>query len=179
MTRACPCGVCFADKAARFIFRLIVAFAIGYLFALATAASVSAVEKTDICHLPPGNPENVQYISIGDPAYEAHLAHGDTACTDLNEPVDDCTPTACESETPLPPPNGCKDQCEGIGDPSVVVAPNQRPLSPVAYPDGAGQPPLLPDTAMSTEDTGDLLIWLLLLTATNVASYNVGKLNGR
>jgi len=33
--------------------------------------------KVEICHLPPGNPENVQNIEIGISALEAHLAHGD------------------------------------------------------------------------------------------------------
>jgi hypothetical protein len=30
-----------------------------------------------ICHLPPGNPTNVQLITVGAPAVPAHLAHGD------------------------------------------------------------------------------------------------------
>lgn len=38
--------------------------------------------KVDICHLPPGNPENVQRITVGSPAYDAHMAHGDHACED-------------------------------------------------------------------------------------------------
>lgn len=38
--------------------------------------------KVDICHLPPGNPENAQHITVGSPAYDAHMAHGDQACDD-------------------------------------------------------------------------------------------------
>jgi hypothetical protein len=34
--------------------------------------------KIDICHFPPGNPENVQVISVGPEALDAHLAHGDS-----------------------------------------------------------------------------------------------------
>lgn len=31
-----------------------------------------------ICHFPPGNPQNPQNITVGEPAVAAHLAHGDT-----------------------------------------------------------------------------------------------------
>lgn len=33
--------------------------------------------KVDICHIPPGNPDNVQLISINRAALPAHRAHGD------------------------------------------------------------------------------------------------------
>ena len=33
--------------------------------------------KADICHLPPGNPENTQDLSVALSAVSAHLAHGD------------------------------------------------------------------------------------------------------
>jgi hypothetical protein len=33
--------------------------------------------KITMCHLPPGNPENIQTISIGESAIQAHLDHGD------------------------------------------------------------------------------------------------------
>jgi hypothetical protein len=41
-------------------------------------------EKTFICHVPPGNPENAHTIHIGNPAVPAHLDHGDAlgACGD-------------------------------------------------------------------------------------------------
>ena len=35
-------------------------------------------EKVLICHIPPGNPENAQTISVSVNAVPAHLAHGDT-----------------------------------------------------------------------------------------------------
>jgi hypothetical protein len=38
---------------------------------------VSAEDKVDICHFPPGNPSNVQFITVGASAVPAHLAHGD------------------------------------------------------------------------------------------------------
>jgi hypothetical protein len=33
--------------------------------------------KITICHLPPGNPENIQTISVGPSAIQSHLDHGD------------------------------------------------------------------------------------------------------
>ena len=33
--------------------------------------------KITICHLPPGNPENIQTISVGNSSLKAHLDHGD------------------------------------------------------------------------------------------------------
>ena len=34
-------------------------------------------KKITICHVPPGNPSNVQTITISKKALKAHLAHGD------------------------------------------------------------------------------------------------------
>jgi hypothetical protein len=33
--------------------------------------------KVTICHIPPGNPENRHEITVGVPAVQAHLNHGD------------------------------------------------------------------------------------------------------
>lgn len=41
-----------------------------------------AASKVTICHFPPGNPENVQVISVGSAALAAHQAHGDFAYVD-------------------------------------------------------------------------------------------------
>ncbi len=38
---------------------------------------VTSSSTTTICHIPPGNNENAHEISIGVPAVNAHLAHGD------------------------------------------------------------------------------------------------------
>jgi len=35
-------------------------------------------KKETICHYPPGNPENMQTMSVGKSAVPAHLAHGDS-----------------------------------------------------------------------------------------------------
>ena len=39
--------------------------------------AVAGVGKVDLCHIPPGNPQNAHVIRVGHPAYDAHLAHGD------------------------------------------------------------------------------------------------------
>ena len=36
-----------------------------------------AQQKVTICHLPPGNPENAQTITISENALQTHLDHGD------------------------------------------------------------------------------------------------------
>jgi hypothetical protein len=33
--------------------------------------------KVDVCHIPPGNPDNAHTITVGEPAVQAHLNHGD------------------------------------------------------------------------------------------------------
>lgn len=55
--------------------------------------------KVDVCHIPPGNPENVHTITISENALEVHLDHGDHigACDSTltiggREPVE---PSAC------------------------------------------------------------------------------------
>lgn len=51
------------------------------LVLLAGVAHGDATPKVTICHLPPGNPSNVQLITVGAPAVPAHLAnHGDAVC---------------------------------------------------------------------------------------------------
>ena len=45
-------------------------------------------DSVDVCHKPPGDPDNAHTISIGESALEAHLAHGDDAetCTSNGTP---------------------------------------------------------------------------------------------
>ncbi len=38
----------------------------------------AGVQQVTICHIPPGNPDNPQTITIGAPAVNPHLNHGDT-----------------------------------------------------------------------------------------------------
>ena len=43
--------------------------------------SADSPGKVDICHIPPGNPENAHIINVSVHAVPAHLAHGDTMFT--------------------------------------------------------------------------------------------------
>lgn len=52
---------------------LLVALAFG-----AAAAFADSDGKVDICHIPPGNPDNAHTINVSVHAVPAHLAHGDT-----------------------------------------------------------------------------------------------------
>ncbi len=46
------------------------------------------VDKVEICHVPEGNPDNAHTITIGEPAVDDHLTHGDLtgACEDESSP---------------------------------------------------------------------------------------------
>ena len=49
-----------------------------YLSLLLTASALAApAAKVDLCHVPPGNPANVQSLKVSQQAVSAHLAHGD------------------------------------------------------------------------------------------------------
>ena len=46
---------------------------------LATSSQLRGGQpKVTICHVPPGNPDNAHFITVGEPALPAHVAHGDT-----------------------------------------------------------------------------------------------------
>jgi transposase len=63
--------------------------------------NVPEKEKVTICHIPPGDPDNPQRITIAKSALAAHLAHGDQ--------LGECTPKKVEEEKVtichLPPGN--------------------------------------------------------------------------
>ena len=63
-------------------------------------------DDVEICHIPPGNPDNEQTITIGAPALKAHLAHGDDLgeCEEEEEPPENETEIP-ENETEIPPTN--------------------------------------------------------------------------
>ena len=44
----------------------------------AATAFAASPGKVDICHIPPGNPDNAHTINVSVRAIPAHLAHGDT-----------------------------------------------------------------------------------------------------
>ncbi|QSQ20588.1 hypothetical protein JY651_35925 [Pyxidicoccus parkwayensis] len=44
----------------------------------ASQGNPGGIGKITICHIPPGNPANAHTITVGMPALNAHLKHGDT-----------------------------------------------------------------------------------------------------
>ena len=46
--------------------------------------AANGIGKTEVCHIPPGNPANWHTIVVGNPAVQAHLDHGDVigACSE-------------------------------------------------------------------------------------------------
>jgi len=49
--------------------------------------------KVDVCHIPPGNPDNAHTITISENAVSAHLDHGDRLGACDSEPTGDPDPT--------------------------------------------------------------------------------------
>ena len=79
--------------------------------------------KTDICHFPQGNPENVQVISVSDKALVKHLdRHGDwpilgfningVGCAFCAEPSDECQIFCVGPPLCLCPPDDLEACCE-------------------------------------------------------------------
>ncbi len=61
-------------------FKLIILISVFSVLTAITGSSAYATpkEKVVICHIPPGNPDNMHSIEVGEPAVEAHLEHGDS-----------------------------------------------------------------------------------------------------
>lgn len=57
------------------------------LLALLAFGAPAWAAKVTICHIPPGNPGNLNTITISEHALQAHLAHGDF--------LGDCSAAAC------------------------------------------------------------------------------------
>ena len=71
-----------------------VLYAVASLFSfvvLLSASSAYAETKVEVCHIPPGNPDNFHTITISENALSAHLAHGD-----LGGACDDVCATLCD-----------------------------------------------------------------------------------
>ena len=83
------------------------------------AVAVQAGSKVQVCHIPPGNPDNFHTITVNENALQAHLGHGDlpgscsanadALCNDGNA----CTIDAMNAETETcladHPPVDCND----------------------------------------------------------------------
>jgi hypothetical protein len=59
--------------------KMMLAILLAILAVLGTAAAFADSQcKVDICHIPPGNPDNAHTINVSVNAIPAHLEHGDT-----------------------------------------------------------------------------------------------------
>ncbi len=78
---------------------------------LAAGANAAQPLKLDVCHAPPGNPENTQNIKVGikGKALVAHMAHGDWLVTD--EMCDSIADNNCDR---VPDPNLDDADCVAI-----------------------------------------------------------------
>ena len=95
-------------------------------------AAAAPAAKVQVCHIPPGNPDNFHTITISENAFAAHLAHGDSAgacnalCAQLCDDGDrctiddlgDCEENGCPAYPRSPVDCGESDQCyEPVCDP--------------------------------------------------------------
>src|SRR5436189_1805141 len=79
----------------------------------ALASSALAGEaKVQVCHRPPGNPNNYQTIPIGASALPAHLAHGDLPGACLNLCAELCNDgDLCTHDSGIPNPATGRCDC--------------------------------------------------------------------
>lgn len=135
---------------------LLVAF---LAFCAAPAAQAANIE---VCHRPPGNPDNWHTITISTSALPAHQAHGDLVgscltncgalCDDGNKCTIDVVPgtTECLCQAATRPPVDCSDgractvdSCDPAqgcaSTPVVCQAPNPCTVSVCSEPDGTCQ----------------------------------------
>ena len=71
-----------------------------------SSGPTQAGNKVEICHIPPGNPENFQILNVSQKAVQAHLAHGDILgscfldacpCASLDGWDDDVSTLICDA----------------------------------------------------------------------------------
>jgi len=84
----------------KFIILIVVTMNVAVLgMALSTSTVDAGVTKVNVCHVPPGNAQNMHTINVGYPSITAHIDHGDYLgeCTsseldpcDLDANVNDC-----------------------------------------------------------------------------------------
>ena len=68
-----------------------------FLGLVVTVVIAGPAPKTEICHIPPGNPDNFQTIVVSMNALPAHLAHGDLVGVCDNIVQKSCQPGATQS----------------------------------------------------------------------------------
>jgi hypothetical protein len=91
---------------------------VGAAVMLLASGALAGQAKVEICHVPPGNPDNARTISVSENAVAKHVEkHGDIACS--CEAIDDCAAQGgeldtetCECATGCPCDNGVF--CDGV-----------------------------------------------------------------
>lgn len=126
------------------------------LIALVFAGPVIAKnDKVTICHLPPGNPENAQTLTIDDNALKAHLGNNEEglhggdyygSCK-RNEP----TPTPTVSTEPTATPTATPT-AEPTGSPTPTATPTSGPTE-TPTPTGTPEPTSTPEPTGTPEPT--------------------------
>ena len=83
-------------KSCRFL--SITSWAVYFAMIIGAGLAYAGHSKVTICHLPPGNPNNPQTISVGESAVSDHLRHGDS----IGECPSGCllNPTSCDDSNP-------------------------------------------------------------------------------
>ncbi len=95
------------------------------VLAIVFGAASAQAAKVDVCHLPPGNPDNWHTISVSENALQAHLSHGDLEgsclanCETLCDDGDACTQDV-ESDP---------DQCICLAVPEPVNCDDSNPCT--------------------------------------------------
>jgi len=86
-----------------------------FALVVGSLAQAAPVPKVTICHFPPGNPANVQVITVGAPAVPAHIAnHNDAVCPagDSNCCFGGNNPSLCTNfQTDVNNCGGCGNVC--------------------------------------------------------------------
>jgi hypothetical protein len=118
-------------------------------------AHAATEPKITMCHLPPGNPENIQTITIGESAVQTHLDHGDgigdcennfTVLTVVKNIINDDDGVKTESEFTMV-------LNDSNGD--VVTFPGSSSGTTMLIPEGHYSVSEIPDTGYASSNSLD------------------------
>jgi len=145
-----------------------------------TNASTTVVngETITICHYPPGNAYNNHTITIGTPAWPAHLAHGDVlgACSDGNEDNGDDDGDDGDNQNTAPEISSIEATSTTPTTAVVTWETNENATSTVWYDDST---PVDTDVASKVADDGLVTtshsLGITGLTASTTYYYKVGS----
>jgi hypothetical protein len=110
--------------------------------------------KCTICHVPPGNPDNAHTIRVGEPAVEAHLAHGDHLgdCDDAPAPADDDGDSDSDSDSDSDA--DFDSDADSDGDSDDVCEDDAGVIDESAPDAGFATPPAVEEFDAGCEDAG-------------------------